>query len=238
MIDNRPGAGSTIGHALGAKATPDGYTLLLGTSAGLAVSPAFGIKLPYDPVKDLTPMGLAVYVPFLLVVHPSVPAKNEGADRSCESATRQSQFRLTRHRHAEPSRDGAPESDDRRGLHPRALQGRRPATADLVAGRIQAIFGSFPQWQPHLASAMCARSPSVTRSARNGCRRAGRRGDAARFNNTSWYGFFAPIGIPPAIVSRINAEMKLAVANPEFVKQLEPSASSRRAARRTSWGTW
>src|SRR5688572_28037940 len=76
VIDNRPGAGSTIGHALGAKATPDGYNLLLGTSAGMAVSPAFGIKLPYDSVKDLTPVGLAVYAPFLLVVHPSVPAKN------------------------------------------------------------------------------------------------------------------------------------------------------------------
>ena len=76
VIDNRPGAGATIGHALGAKATPDGYTLLLGTSGGLVVSPAFGTKIPYDPVKDLAPVGLGVYVPFLLVVHPGVPAKN------------------------------------------------------------------------------------------------------------------------------------------------------------------
>src|SRR5687768_10174831 len=57
VIDNRPGAGSTIGHALGAKATPDGYNILLGTSAGLVVSPAFGMKLPYDAVKDLAPIG-------------------------------------------------------------------------------------------------------------------------------------------------------------------------------------
>src|SRR5687767_15417066 len=76
VIDNRPGAGATIGHALGAKATPDGYTLLLGTSAGLVVSPAFGTKLAYDPVKDLAPIGLGVYVPFLLVVHPGVAAKS------------------------------------------------------------------------------------------------------------------------------------------------------------------
>ena len=76
VIDNRPGAGSTLGHGLGAKATPDGYTLLLGTSGGLVVSAAFGSKLAYDPVKDFAPIGVGVYVPFLIVVHPSVPAKN------------------------------------------------------------------------------------------------------------------------------------------------------------------
>ena len=76
VIDNRPGAGSTLGHGLAAKATPDGYTLVLGTSGGLVVSAAFGTKLSYDPVKDFTPIGIGVYVPFLIVVHPSVPSKN------------------------------------------------------------------------------------------------------------------------------------------------------------------
>src|SRR5688572_32096754 len=51
VVDNRPGAGATIGHGLGAKATPDGYTILLGTSGGLATGPALSSKLPYDPVK-------------------------------------------------------------------------------------------------------------------------------------------------------------------------------------------
>src|SRR5690348_11591415 len=60
VVDNRPGAGATIGHGLAAKATPDGYTILVGTSAGLAVSPALGAKLSYDPVKDFAPIGLAV----------------------------------------------------------------------------------------------------------------------------------------------------------------------------------
>src|SRR3954465_13124350 len=76
VLDNRGGAGSTLGHGLGAKAAPDGYTLLLGTSAGLVVSPALGTPLSYDPLKDYAPIGLGVYVPFLLVVHPGVPAKN------------------------------------------------------------------------------------------------------------------------------------------------------------------
>jgi len=105
VIDNRPGAGSTLGHGLGAKATPDGYTLLLGTSGGLVVSAAFGSKLAYDPVKDFTPIGVGVYVPFLIVVHPSVPAKNvRELVELAKAQLGQDQFRVPRHRHAQPPR--------------------------------------------------------------------------------------------------------------------------------------
>src|SRR5688500_3217481 len=76
VIDNRGGAGSLIGHALGATSPPDGYTLLLGTSTGLSLAPALGTKLPYDPQKDLAPIGLAVYAPYLLVMHASIPASS------------------------------------------------------------------------------------------------------------------------------------------------------------------
>jgi tripartite-type tricarboxylate transporter receptor subunit TctC len=223
VIDNRPGAGSTIGHALGAKATPDGYNLLLGTSAGMAVAPAFGVKLPYDSIRDLTPVGLGVYAPFLLVVHPSVPARNvkELVDLA----------------KAQPGKVnfGSPGVGTPNHLGMELLKamtgadfthvpykGGGPATADLVGGRIQAIFGSLPQWQPHLAAG------KVRAIAIGHTQRAKQMPDVPTvaetlpgFNNTTWYGFFGPVGIPPGIVSRINAEMKLAVANPEFVKQLE-----------------
>jgi tripartite-type tricarboxylate transporter receptor subunit TctC len=76
VIDNRGGAGSTIGHALGAQAAPDGYTLLLGTSGGLVVAPAWGTKISYNPLKDFSPIGLAVDVPFVLAIFPGVAAKN------------------------------------------------------------------------------------------------------------------------------------------------------------------
>jgi tripartite-type tricarboxylate transporter receptor subunit TctC len=76
VVDNRPGAGSTIGHGLAAKATPDGYTILLGTSGGLASGPALASKLAYDPVKDFAPIGLGVYAPFLLALHSGLPAAN------------------------------------------------------------------------------------------------------------------------------------------------------------------
>src|SRR5262245_2257834 len=75
VADNRPGAGTAIANTLGARAAPDGYTLLLGASSGLTTNPASGAKLDYDPIKDFTPVGLAAYVPQLIVVHPTVPAK-------------------------------------------------------------------------------------------------------------------------------------------------------------------
>jgi tripartite-type tricarboxylate transporter receptor subunit TctC len=67
VADNRPGAGTAIAHTLGAKASPDGYTLLLGASSGLTTNPAFGNKLEYDPIKDYAPVGLGAYVPQLVV---------------------------------------------------------------------------------------------------------------------------------------------------------------------------
>ena len=233
VIDNRPGAGSTIGHALGAKATPDGYTLLLGTSGGLVVSPAFGSKLPYDSVKDFAPVGLGVYVPFLLVVHPSVPAKN--VNELIDLAK------------AQPGKInfGSPGTGTPNHLGMELLtamtgatfthvpyKGGGAATVDLVAGRIQAIFGSIPQWQPHLAAgrvrAIGIGHPTRVRSMPDVPAVAE---TLAGFNNTSWYGLLAQAGTLATIVNKVNAEMKRAVANADFSKYLdsiglEPASST------------
>src|SRR5688500_15195769 len=198
VIDNRPGAGATIGHALGAKATPDGYTLLLGTSAGLVVSPAFGTKLAYDPVKDLAPIGLGVYVPFLLVVHPGVAAK--------------STKELIELAKAQPGKINfaSPGSGTPNHLGMELLQamtgasfthvpykGGGPATVDLVAGRVHAIFGSIPQWQPHLpvgkVRAVGIGHPTRVKSMPEVQAIAE---VLPGFTNTSWYGLLAPAGTP------------------------------------------
>ena len=75
VVENRPGGGSSIGTALGAKAPPDGYMLGMPGSGSMAIAPAMYKSLPYDPVKDIAPMALVGRVPFVLIVHPSVPAK-------------------------------------------------------------------------------------------------------------------------------------------------------------------
>src|SRR5688572_17562844 len=75
IADNRPGSGGTIGLAAAAKLPPDGYNIVLGQLANVAIAPALYPKLPYDAVKDFTPVTLALTSPLILVVHPSVPAK-------------------------------------------------------------------------------------------------------------------------------------------------------------------
>jgi tripartite-type tricarboxylate transporter receptor subunit TctC len=76
IIDNRPGAGGIIGTEFGAKATPDGYTLLMGSGAPLTIVPGLHAKLPYDPLKDFAPITLMAAVPNVIALHPSVPARN------------------------------------------------------------------------------------------------------------------------------------------------------------------
>ena len=223
IADNRPGAGTAIAHTLAAKAAPDGYTLLLGASSGLSTNPAFGTKLEYDPVKDFEPVGLAAYVPQLLVVHPSVPSKslNELIDLA----------------KAQPGKInfGSPGAGTPGHLSIELFntttgamfvhvpyKGVAPAMIDLLGGRIQAVFGSVTGTQPQVAAGRI-RALATGHSKR--LRSMPELPTIAEllpgFINDGWYGIFAPAGTPAPIINKLNAEMKRALANTEFSKQIE-----------------
>lgn len=223
VVDNRPGAGSTIGHGLAAKATPDGYTLVLGTSGGLVVSAAFGTKLAYDPLKDFTPIGVGVYVPFLIVVHPSVPA------RSVKELVDLAKAQPGKINFASPG-TGTPNHLGMELLTSMTgakfthvpYKGGGAATTDLLAGRVQAIFGGAAPWQPHMAS---GRARAIAIGHHERLKTLPDIPTIAEtypgFNNTTWYGFLGPAGIPAHVVRKVNAEMKRAVEDPGVVKHLE-----------------
>ena len=223
VIDNRPGAGSTIGHGLAAKATPDGYNLVLGTSGGLVVTAAFGTKLSYDPVKDFTPVGLAVYAPFLIVVHASVPAKTFPEFIALAKA-RPGEINFGSPGTGTPNHLGMELLTSLTGAKFTHVpyKGGGAATVDLVAGRIQAIFGSIPQWQPHIAAgrvrALAIGHPTRVRTMPDTPAIAE---FFPGFNNTTWYGLLGPAGTPAHAVNKVNAEMKRAIADPAFTKHLE-----------------
>lgn len=223
VIDNRPGAGSTLGHGLAAKATPDGYTLVLGTSGGLVVSAAFGTKLSYDPVKDFTPIGVGVYVPFLIVVHPSVPAKN--VKELVDLAKAQpGKINFASPGTGTPNHLGMELLTSLTGAKFTHVpyKGGGAATVDLLSGRVQAIFGGAAPWQPHMATgkarAIAIGHPTRLKSLPDVPAIAE---TYPGFNNTTWYGFLGPAGIPAHVVKKVNAEMKNAVADPGIVKHLE-----------------
>ncbi len=232
VVDNRPGAGATIGHGLGAKATPDGYTILLGTSGGLATSPAFGTKLPYDPLKDFAPIGLAVYAPFLLVVHPGLPANLK--EFIALGKAQPARINFASPGVGTPNHLGAELLKVMTGfqfVHV-PYKGGGPAIVDVIASRAQALFGGIPYTGPHVKTgrvraiaighpARLASWPDVPAVAET----------LPGFTNTTWNGLLAPAGTPKAVIDRINTEMKKAVANPEFVRQLgiiglEPASST------------
>jgi len=233
VVDNRPGAGATIGHGIAAKATPDGYTILLGTSGGLATSPALGVKLPYDPIKDFAPIGLGVYTPFMLVVYPGLPAASLKEFIALSKA--QPKFiNFASPGFGTPNHLGAELLKVMAGfrfVHV-PYKGGGPAVVDLIAGRAQALFGGISYTGPHVKSGRLRAIaighpirvpgwpdlPAVAET-------------LPGFTNTTWFGLLAPAGTPRTVVNRINAEMKKAVANAEFVKLLDslgllPASSS------------
>lgn len=223
VADNRPGAGTAIAHTLAAKAAPDGYTLILGSSSGLASNPAFGTKLDYDPIKDFEPVGLAGYAPQLLVVHPGVPSRDmrEFIDLA----------------KAQPDKIsfGSPGAGSLGHLSIALLntaagvrflhvpyKGTGIGMLDLIGGRIHAFFGSVTGSQPQMAA---------------GKLRALATGHAKRlrampdlpaiaetvpgFSSDGWYGIVGPAGVPAAIVGKLSAEMRQALASAAFVRQLD-----------------
>jgi tripartite-type tricarboxylate transporter receptor subunit TctC len=223
VADNRPGAGTAIAHTMGARAAPDGYTLLLSSSSGMAANPAFGAKLDYHPVNDFVHIGLGSYVPQLIAIHPAVPAK-----------TMRELIDLAK---AQPEkvRAGSPgmgtlghlsvaylnSLTGARFLHV-PYKGTGPAMTDLLANRIQTSMSSVTGSLPHVQSGRL-RAVAVGHS-----KRINQFPDVPTvaetlpgFANDGWYGLVAPLGTSPVIVARLNTEMNRALSQPEFQKQID-----------------
>jgi tripartite-type tricarboxylate transporter receptor subunit TctC len=222
VLDNRGGAGSTLGHGMGAKATPDGYTLLLGTSAGLVVSPALGSQLSYDSLKDFAPIGLAVYAPFALTLNAAVPA-NSTQEFIALAKANPGKINFSSPGTGTPNHLGGELLKALAGIDIVHVpyKGGGPALIDLISGQVQMMFSGVPQILPHLKSgrlkAVAIGHPTRIRSLPDVPPVAD---VLPGFNNTSWYGLLAPAGTPKAVVNRINAEMNKALANPEFGQRL------------------
>jgi tripartite-type tricarboxylate transporter receptor subunit TctC len=222
VVDNRPGAGATIGHGLAAKATPDGYTILLGTSGGLAAAPALNPKVPYDPVKDFAPIGLGVYTPFLLVVHPTLPANlKEFVALGKSQPTR---INFSSPGTGTPNHLGAELLKVMTGfqfVHV-PYKGGAQALVDVMANRAQALFGGIPYTGPQVKGgrvrAIAIGHPTRVKSWPDVPAIAE---TLPGFNNTTWFGLLAPAGTPKHVITTINAQMNKALANPEFTRQLE-----------------
>ena len=227
-VENKAGAGGTIGADLAAKAPPDGYTLTLGTTSTHAIAAGAYSKLPYDPVADFTQISLVAITPYLLVVNPQVKAsslaefvtlaKSQPGKLNYASAGNGTATHLA----MEMLKDAAGID-----LVHIPYKGNAPADAAILGGEVQAVFGSMPALLQNtkankvrpLAVGTTARSPAlpdVPTVAEQGY---------AGFEAALWLGVMGPANMPRSVVDRLHKEIAAVVATPEFKAAMDANGA-------------
>jgi len=210
VVDNRPGAGGNIGADLVAKAPPDGYTILMDAVSTHAINPTLYTKLPYDPIKDFAPVTLITSVPNVLVVHPSLPAKNV-PELIALAKARPGQLNYASGSTGSAGHLAGELFDSMAGVRMTHIpyKGAAPAVIDLIAGHVSLMFDNLASALPNIKAAR-VRALAVTTLKRSPLLPAlptisesGLRG----FDVSTWFGIFAPAGTPPEIVAKLNAEV-------------------------------
>jgi tripartite-type tricarboxylate transporter receptor subunit TctC len=223
VVDNRGGAGGTIGTDIAARATPDGYTLTMGTTTTHAIAVSAYPRLRYDPVKDFAPAALVAIAPYLLVVHSSLPPRNL-KEFTALVKSQPGKFNYGSAGTATTTHLAMVSLASRAGLEMTHVpfNGNGPATTAVVGGQVQVLFGAMPPLLPHvptgrvrpIAVSSAQRSPSlpeVPTVAESGY---------PGFNVTLWLGFFAPRGTPPAVMKRLEAALLEVVGSPDVKEQM------------------
>ena len=215
VIENRGGAGGTIGTALIAKAAPDGYNLAVASTSTHVVAPGVYAKLDYDPVKDFAPVGLMAVSPYLLVVNPAVSAKTlqdlVGLAKKQPGKLNYASAGVGSTTHL--AMEMLKSASATYMLHI-PYNGNGPAGTALIGGQVEVLFGSLPALLPHaksgraraLAVGTPKRSPSlpdIPTVAESGY---------AGFDASLWLAIVAPAGTPQAIIDRLNKELVALVA--------------------------
>ena len=223
LVENKPGAGGNIATDQVVRSAPDGYTILLASVGSMAITPHLLPKPPYDPLRDLAPITMAVVFPNVLVIHPSVPA-NTLAEFVALAKAKPGTLNY--------GSSGVGNAGHLAGELFRIFakvdivhvpyKGGGPATTDLLGGQIAAIFATPASVVGHikggklraLASTGAQRSlamPEVPTIAESGY---------PGFEATNWYCYVAPVRTPKEIVARLNQELVKVLATPEVREQL------------------
>jgi tripartite-type tricarboxylate transporter receptor subunit TctC len=222
LVENKPGASNTIAADLTAKAPADGHTLLVATNTGQAIAPHL-LKLGFDPIKDLTPVGLVVSVPNVLVVGASVPV-NSVPELIAQMKAKPGEFKYassgvgsTQHIAGEAFDMAA----GVKGVHV-PYKGSAQAHLDIIAGNVQMMFDTTSSAMGQIKAGKF-KALAVTSDRRSSelpdvptLIEAGLPG----FDMTTWYAVYVTAGSPPDVVARLQAELARAIALPDVQAKL------------------
>jgi len=218
VVDNKAGANGTLAAAEVARSPADGYTLLLGVTASQSISPVLSPKLPYDPLRDFTPITQVGFTPLVLVVNPKTPVKTVGEFVKYVNAS------------SEPMTYGSAGTGNithmvaelfiqSTGTKLRHIpyKGSSPAITDLIGGHIGAYFDTLPSSLPLIKSGQL-RALAVTSSERAGAapdiltmHEAG----VTNYRATTWFGVLGPAKLSPEVAERISEALRKSMGTPE-----------------------
>ena len=223
VVDNRAGAGGVLGSEIVAKATPDGYTLLMGNVATHAVNPNLHKKLSYDALKDFEPVSRVAEVPGILLIHPSLPVDSV-KQLIAFAKSRPGQLTYGSAGNGTPTHLAAEllKSMANVNIVHVPYKGTPPALSDLLGGQITMMFSNIVSGLPLVKagklkvlgvtslkrSPVAPAIPTIAESGLPG------------FRESSWYGVLAPVGTPSAIIATLNAAVVQALKTPAVLDRL------------------
>ena len=223
VVENRPGAGGTLGSDLAAKASPDGYTLLLSTSSTHSIGPNLNPRMPYDAVRDFTPISQVGNAPSIMLVPNSSPAKTvkEWIDYAKKNPGRLNYASSGNGTIVQLSAELFKAQADLFVVHI-PYKGTALAIPDLVSGKVDVLFDSLPTGLPHVRDGRLralgvttlkptALAPGVPPIA----------DVLPGYESNTWFGLFGPKGLPPEVVSRVNTAANQVLQDPEVIDKLQ-----------------
>jgi len=227
LVENRLGAGGAIAMQTAAKATPDGYTLVMGGSAVSTIVPAFNRNVSYDPVKDFEPVAYVAGLPIMLVAHNSIPAANL-KEFAAYAKANSGKLNCGHHGVGTGTHLACVQFARSLGVEITDIpyKGAPQVNADLLTNRVQFYFGTLPTEINYVRAGQLRTfgvasaervppAPDIPTLAEQGM----------ALNLDSWNALYAPAGTPKAIVARLNAEIVKILNLPEIRRKIEATGS-------------
>lgn len=222
VIDHRPGAAATLGHALVSKSVPDGYTIGIGTTGGLVSGPALlGNRIPYDPLKEFTHVGLATYIFYAMFVNAGLPAHTV-ADFIKLAKASPGKLNYSSPGVGTPNHLGGAQLVTLAGidlLHV-PYKGSGLSLSDLIAGTIHLTITGFSSTMPHIkAGRLRVIGVGHTQRIKFAPEVPAINETIPGYYNTGWWGLIAPPGLPKPIAEKLNVIMNKALQSPEVAQR-------------------